>query len=46
VSAAAIYIVAKKPEELGKAMVLPIFVEIYAILGLVSSFLLLMGVKI
>jgi V/A-type H+-transporting ATPase subunit K len=46
VSASAIYIVAKKPEELGKAMVLPIFVEIYAILGLVSSFLLLMGVKI
>jgi V/A-type H+-transporting ATPase subunit K len=46
VSAAAIYIVAKRPEELGKAMVLPIFVEIYAILGLVASFLLLMGVKI
>jgi V/A-type H+-transporting ATPase subunit K len=46
VSASAIYIVAKRPEELGKAMVLPIFVEIYAILGLVASFLLLMGVKI
>lgn len=46
VSVSAIYIVAKRPEELGKAMVLPIFVEIYAVLGLVTSFLLLSVVKI
>lgn len=46
VSVASIYIVAKKPEEAGKALVLPIFVEIYAILGLASGFLLLLGVKI
>lgn len=46
VSAASIGIVAKKPEETGKALVLPIFVEIYAILGLASAFLLLSGVKI
>ena len=46
VSVAAIYIVAKKPEELGKSLVLPIFVEIYAILGLVAGFLLLMVVKV
>jgi len=39
-------IVAKKPEQLGKAMVLPIFVEIYAILGLVAGFLLLSVVKV
>ncbi|MEK6706944.1 MAG: AAA family ATPase [Bdellovibrionota bacterium] len=37
---------AKKPEEAGKALVLPIFVEIYAILGLAAAFLLLLGVKI
>jgi V/A-type H+/Na+-transporting ATPase subunit K len=46
VSVASVYIVAKKPEEAGKALVLPIFVEIYAILGLAAAFLLLQGVKI
>lgn len=46
VSVSSIYIVAKKPEEAGKALVLPIFVEIYAILGLAAAFLLLLGVKI
>lgn len=46
VSVASIYLVAKKPQEVGKALVLPIFVEIYAILGLAAAFLLLLGVKI
>lgn len=46
VSVASIYIVAKRPEEAGKALVLPIFVEIYAILGLAAGFLLLLGVKV
>jgi V/A-type H+-transporting ATPase subunit K len=46
VSVASIYMLAKKPEEAGKALVLPIFVEIYAILGLAAAFLLLLGVKI
>lgn len=46
VSVASIGIVAKKKEEAGKALVLPVFVEIYAILGLASGFLLLQGVKI
>lgn len=46
VSVASIGIVAKKPEEAGKALVLPIFVEIYAILGLAAGFLLLQGVKV
>lgn len=46
VSAASIGMVAKKPEEAGKALVLPIFVEIYAILGLAAAFLLLQGVKV
>ncbi len=46
VSVASIGIVAKKQEEAGKALVLPIFVEIYAILGLAAAFLLLQAVKI
>ena len=46
VSVASIGLVAKKPEEAGKALILPIFVEIYAILGLAAAFLLLLGVKI
>lgn len=46
VSVASIYLVARRPEEAGKALVLPIFVEIYAILGLATAFLLLLGVKI
>ncbi|MBM3254725.1 MAG: V-type ATP synthase subunit K [Candidatus Omnitrophica bacterium] len=46
VAVASIYLVAKKPEEAGKALVLPVFVEIYAILGLAAAFLLLSMVKI
>lgn len=46
VSVSSIYLVAKRPEEAGKALVLPIFVEIYAILGLAAAFLLLQGVQI
>lgn len=46
VAVASIGIVAKKPGEAGKALVLPIFVEIYAILGLAAGFLLLQGVKV
>lgn len=46
VSVSSIYMVAKKPEEAGKALVLPIFVEIYAILGLAAAFLLLQSIKI
>lgn len=46
VAVSSIYMVARRPEEAGKALVLPIFVEIYAILGLAAAFLLLLGVKI
>lgn len=46
VSVSSIYLVAKRPEEAGKALVLPIFVEIYAILGLATAFLLLQAIKI
>lgn len=46
VSVASIGVVGKRPAELGKAIILPVFVEIYAILGLVAGFLLLQGVKV
>ena len=37
---------ARQPEEVGKAMVLAVFVEVYAVLGFVVSFLLLFGIQI
>jgi V/A-type H+-transporting ATPase subunit K len=46
VAVSSVGLVAKKPDETGKALLIPIFVEIYAILGLVAGFLLLQGVKI
>jgi len=46
VSVASVGVVAKRPGEAGKALVLPIFVEIYAILGLAAGFLLLQGVRV
>ena len=46
VCAAGAQMTAKQPEEVGKAMILAVFVEIYAVLGFVISFLLLFGIKI
>jgi V/A-type H+-transporting ATPase subunit K len=46
VSVSSIYLVAKRPEQAGRAFILPIFVEIYAILGLAAAFLLLLAIKI
>ena len=40
-SAAAIQMIAKKPEAMGKALVLPAMVETYAVLSLLTSILLL-----
>lgn len=45
-SAAAIGIVAKKPEQFGKAMLFPAMVETYAILALLISFLAVSGIQI
>ncbi len=45
-SAAAIGIVAKKPDQFGKAMLFPAMVETYAILALLISFLAVNGIKI
>lgn len=45
VSAAAMQIVAKKPEESGKALILPALVEFYAVLGLLGTILLLQAIS-
>ncbi len=46
VCAAGAQMTARQPEEVGKAMVLAVFVEVYAVLGFVVSFLLLFGIQI
>lgn len=45
-SAAAIQMISKKPEAMGKAIILPAMVETYAVLALLTSILMLMGVKL
>lgn len=44
-SVASIGIVAKKPEQFGKAMIFPAMVETYAILALLVSILIIFGIK-
>lgn len=46
VCASGVYMVAKQPKEFGKAMVLAVFVEFYAVLGFLTSFLMLAGLKV
>ena len=45
-SAAAIYVVAKRPEEMGKAIIIPAMVETYAVLGLLATILMISGIKL
>ena len=45
-SAAAIGIIAKKPDQFGKAMLFPAMVETYAILALLVSFLAVNGIPV
>ncbi len=46
VAVAGINMIAKKPEEQGKAMLMTVMVETYAVLSLLISFLLVNGVKV
>ena len=46
VCAAGVAMTAKQPAESGKAMIMGIFVELYAVLGFVVAFLLLFGIKL
>ncbi|HHU63328.1 MAG TPA: V-type ATP synthase subunit K [Clostridiales bacterium] len=46
VAAACIGIIAKRPEELGKAITFAVLVETYAVLALLASFLLVNGIQV
>ena len=45
-SAASILLISKRPEQMGKAVILPAMCETYAVLGLLTSLLMLNGIKI
>ncbi len=45
-AAAGIGIIAKRPEELGKAITFAVLVETYAVLALLASFLLVNGIQV
>jgi V/A-type H+-transporting ATPase subunit K len=46
VSAAGIFMTAKRPEESGKGLILSAMVETYAVLGLLATILLLNGIQV
>lgn len=46
VSAAGIFLTAKRPEESGKGLILSAMVETYAVLGLLATILLLNGIQV
>ncbi len=41
-----IHLIAKRPEEMGKAIILPAMVETYAVLGLLATILMVSGIKL
>ena len=45
-AASSIYLIAKRPEEMGKAIILPAMVETYAVIGLLASILMVSGIKL
>ncbi len=45
-SVAGILLIAKRPEEMGKAIILPAMVETYAVLGLLATIILVSSIKI
>ena len=45
-SAASILMISKRPDQIGKAVILPAMCETYAVFGLLMSILMLMGIKI
>ncbi len=46
VSASGIFLTAKRPEESAKGLILSAMVETYAVLGLLATFLLLLGIQV
>ncbi|MFH1347796.1 MAG: V-type ATP synthase subunit K [Candidatus Margulisiibacteriota bacterium] len=45
-SAAGIHLIAKRPEEMGKAIIIPAMVETYAVIGLLATILMVSGIKL
>ena len=45
-SAASILMIAKRPDQIGKAVILPAMCETYAVFGLLISILLLNGIQL
>jgi len=45
-SVAGIHIIAKRPEEMGKSIILPAMVETYAVLALLATILIVSGIQI
>lgn len=45
-AAGGIYLIAKKPDETGKAIILPAMVETYAVIGLLATILIVSGIKL
>ncbi len=46
VCASGVHMTAKRPDESGKALILGVFVEFYAVLGFLASFLISNGIKV
>ncbi|MBN2058598.1 MAG: V-type ATP synthase subunit K [Candidatus Saganbacteria bacterium] len=45
-SASGIHLIAKRPEETGKAIIIPAMVETYAVIGLLATILMVSGIKL
>lgn len=45
-AASGIHLIAKKPDELGKAIIIPAMVETYAVLALLATILMVSGIKV
>jgi len=45
-SAASIGLIAKRPEEMGKAIIIPAMVETYAVIGLLATILIVSGITL
>ncbi|MEA3493379.1 MAG: V-type ATP synthase subunit K [Candidatus Margulisiibacteriota bacterium] len=45
-SASGIHLIAKRPEEVGKAIIMPAMVETYAVIGLLATILMVSGISL
>lgn len=45
-AAAGVYLISKRPEEMGKAIIIPAMVETYAVIGLLATILMVSGIAL